>query len=268
MMAGRKDTMGRTHALFFSPTGGTAKLAGAVAAGVGLEVESHDFTLPRGREERVAFAAGDVAVIAAPVYAGRVPPLVAERLAGVDGDGVPAVLLVVYGVRAYDDALVELYDICRSRGFACVAAGAFVAEHSFTSRVGAFRPDGADQDAARAFGVAAREKLAALPSLDGLAELDVPGDRPYREVSASPPMAPETSGACSLCGACARRCPVAAISFDDYHTVAAERCLRCSGCVRRCTRHAKEFTHPAYLQRVEMLETDFADLRREPEVFI
>jgi ferredoxin len=260
--------MSRTRALFFSPTGGTAKVATAVAAGIGLEVEAHDFTLPRGREDGVAFAAGDVAVIAAPVYAGRVPPLVAAHLAGIDGDGIPAVLLVVYGVRAYDDALIELYDICRGRGFACVAAGAFVAEHSYTPRVGAFRPDGADLDTARAFGVAARAKLASLSSLAGLAELEVPGDRPYREVPATPAMAPETSGACVLCGVCAKRCPVAAISFEDFSTVDPERCLRCSGCVRRCTRHAKAFTHPAYLQRVEMLEANFADVRREPELFI
>ena len=260
--------MRRTRTLFFSPTGGTAKLANAVAAGFGLEVEPHDFTLPRAREEAVTFAAGDVAVIATPVYAGRVPPLVAEHLASVDGDGIPAVLLVVYGVRAFDDALIELYDICRGRGFACVAAGAFVAEHSYTARVGAFRPDEDDLAAARAFGVAAGKKLASLPSLDRLAELEVPGERPYREVPAMPPMAPETSGACSLCGVCARRCPVAAISFDDFRTVDPERCLRCSGCVKRCTRQAKSFPHPAYLQRVEMLEANFADVRREPELFI
>ncbi len=260
--------MSRTHALVFSPTGGTAKVATAVAAGIGYEVELHDFTLPRGRVERVTFAAGDVAVVAAPVYAGRVPPLAAEYLAAIDGSGVPTVLLVVYGVRAYEDALLELYDICRARGFACIAAGAFVAEHSYTSRVGSFRPDDDDLAAARAFGVAARQKLAALPGLAGLAALEVPGDRPYREVTAMPPMAPETSGACSLCGVCARRCPVAAISFDDFRTVDSGRCLRCSGCVKRCTRQAKSFTHPAYLQRVEMLEGNFADVRREPELFI
>lgn len=258
----------RARALFFSPTGGTAKLANAVAAGIGSADEPHDFTMPRGRAEDVVFAPGDVAVIGTPVYAGRVPPLVAEHLGGIDGAGVPAVLLVAYGVRAYEDALAELYDICRARGFVCIAVGAFAAEHSYTSRVGAYQPDDDELAAARAFGRAARQKLASLPSLDGLADLAVPGDRPYREVAAPTPMAPETSSACNQCGVCARRCPVAAISFDDFRTVDAGRCIRCSGCVKRCTRQAKSFTHPTYLQRVEMLEANFADVRREPELFI
>ena len=260
--------MDRSRALFFSPTGGTAKLAGAVAAGLGLAVESEDLTLPRGRVESVTFAPGDVAVIGTPVYAGRVPPLVAAYLAGLDGAGIPAVLLVVYGERAYEDALLELVDICRGRGFACIAAAAFAAEHSYTRRVGAFRPDDSDLAAARAFGAAARNKLAALESLDRLSALGVPGDRPYRDVPAVPPMGPETSFACNQCGVCAKRCPVAAISADDCMTVAIERCIRCSSCVKRCTRQAKSFSHPAYLQRVEMLESGFSAVRREPELFI
>ena len=45
----------------------------------------------------------------------------------------PAVCVVVYGNRAYDDALLELKDILARRGCRPIAGAAFIGEHSFAT---------------------------------------------------------------------------------------------------------------------------------------
>lgn len=49
------------------------------------------------------------------------------RLARMKGNGARAVLVVVYGNRAYDYTFTELQDTLESAGFLCVAAVAAVA---------------------------------------------------------------------------------------------------------------------------------------------
>jgi len=88
--------------------------------------------------------ARDLAIIGVPVYAGRVPEIAAHRLKEIKGAGTPAVVVAVYGNREFEDALVEMRDIAIAQGFEVVAAGAFIAEHSFSTDelpIAAGRPD-------------------------------------------------------------------------------------------------------------------------------
>jgi ferredoxin len=257
---------GRLHTLFFSPTGGTGKVVGAVAAGFGAGAVAHDLTLPRGREQDLAFDPRDVAVIGAPVHAGRVPLAAAQGLARVQGHGAAAVLVGVYGNRAFEDALLELRDLCLGRGFHCLAAGAFIAEHSYTAAVATSRPDRADLLAAQAFGAEAARKFRRCPE-DPMPELSVPGSFPYRERPPRVAMAPDTGERCAGCTTCAEHCPMGAISFEDPRRVDAGRCIRCCSCVKRCPRQAKSFRHPDFLARTAALAASLGHLRREPEFF-
>ena len=50
------------------------------------------------------------AVIAVPSYGGRVPQVAVDRISEIKGNGAKAVLLCVYGNRAYEDTLTELED--------------------------------------------------------------------------------------------------------------------------------------------------------------
>ena len=79
--------------------------------------------------------ADDIVVFVAPVYAGRVPALAAERFLTVNGHGQKAAAIAVYGNRDYDDALVEMCDIISARGFKLIAAGAFIAQHCIFPKV-------------------------------------------------------------------------------------------------------------------------------------
>ena len=106
----------RVWAMYFSPTGGTEKAvkttAQALAAKLGLPLESYDFTLPQGREKDAVFGEGDLVVCGTPVIAGRVPNVLLPYLTEqVKGSGAYAVPVVSFGNRNYDDALIELRNI-------------------------------------------------------------------------------------------------------------------------------------------------------------
>jgi ferredoxin len=256
------------HTLHFSPTGGTAKLVRAVAEGFGLDPVVHDLTLPGGRDGDLGFTEQDVVIIGVPVYAGRVPLLVASHFDRVRGNGAMAILVGVYGNRAFEDALLELKDLCRGRGFRCLAAGAFIAEHSTAPAVATARPDPADLKAARTFGAEAAAKRRRLTDSGGLPDLVVPGTFPYRDRPPRVPMAPDTNDDCVGCRTCADHCPTGAISAADPRRADPGRCIRCSSCVQRCRLKAKSFSHPDYLKRRALLTAQFVHPRREPECFL
>ena len=124
-------------ALYFSPGGSTRSVARSVAGGISGEARDFDFT---SRAEAAAFGERDLVIIAAPVFGGRIPEVFSRFLDSVSAKGAPAVVLAVYGLRAYDDALVELADRAKARGFRVIAAGAFIARHSMAPEIAAGRP--------------------------------------------------------------------------------------------------------------------------------
>ena len=135
-----------------------------------------------------------------------------EAFRRVRSGGTRAVLVAVYGNRAYEDALVELRDTVVQAGFVPVAAATFVGEHSFSGGavpLAQGRPDEADIAKASAFGRMVRERLAYTGSVREAALLKVPGNIPYRERMTLPlKMLPGTADdLCTGCGVCLERCP-------------------------------------------------------------
>lgn len=145
-------------AMYFSGTGKTKfmtlNIASILAMKQGVPLKVIDFSLPQAREEAYEFSADDLIVIGVPVYAGRVPnlllPFLKEKVKGAGVCGceveVPTlcVPVVTFGNRSYDNALIELRNIMTENGFACIGAGAFCAQHSFSQVLGAGRPDSKD----------------------------------------------------------------------------------------------------------------------------
>ena len=118
--------------VYYSPTGTSKRTIEAIAVGLDVKPIDHvDLTLPGSGSTSHVFHADELVVIAAPVYSGRVPSKAAERLRSLSAEGTPAVLVVVYGNRAYEDALLELKDLTSEQGFTAVAGAAFIGEHSY-----------------------------------------------------------------------------------------------------------------------------------------
>lgn len=112
----------KLYDIVFSPTGGTQKAAALLTDALGGEVTHVDLTDGKQDFHAVSLTKEDTAVISVPSYAGRVPSVAVERLTMLNGQGARAILVCVYGNRAYEDTLVELEDAAKQAGFQVVAA--------------------------------------------------------------------------------------------------------------------------------------------------
>jgi hypothetical protein len=100
-----------------------------------------------------------------------------------------AIIVVVYGNRAFEDALLELKNYAVELGFHPVAGGAFIGEHFFATKdvpIANGRPDRQDLQTAMDFGAKVRDKVTAQPSPDALVDSVIPGRFPYKADGARP----------------------------------------------------------------------------------
>lgn len=246
--------------LHFSPTGGTRRAALLLAQHIASEVEEIDLTLPQ--TEGKAFTSQDVVLVAGPVYGGRLPALMVERLRKFAGGGARAVSAAVYGGRAYEDALVELDDLLEAQGFCVTAGTALLAEHSIVRDLASGRPDAQDEAQLAEFGARIAEKFdkgeKSVPQ--------VPGNRPYREW-AGMPVVPMAGDACVRCGECAKTCPAQAISLEDPSQTDQTRCITCMRCVAVCPAKARAL--PAQVQgMLSQKLAPFMQQRPENELYL
>ena len=191
-----------------------------------LCVKAADIQLPNIHED-------DFAVIAMPVFAGRVPALAVERLRMVKSNGAKGVVVAVVGNRAYDDALLEMQDVASEIGFRVIAAVAAVAEHSIIRKYGKGRPDADDEQMLRRFGADIMRKA----EHDDCTLPQVPGNRPYKKGGKVPQ--PKGRRGCNRCGVCAKNCPTDAIPLSDPKTVDTAKCISCMKCVSVCPTGAR-----------------------------
>jgi ferredoxin len=258
--------------VFFSPTETTAKIVNQIAQGIHSDIlSSIDLTPPGAGNQDIAQMNDELTIIGTPVYAGRVPPEAVRRLRRIKGNNTPAAVVVVYGNREYDDALLELRDIAAELGFRPVAGGAFIGEHSYSCEatpIAVGRPDDRDVEKAKRFGESIQEKISKLCTLDDMPALNVPGNFPYRKWVQRSEMAPVTVGSlCTLCAECAAACPTSAITVGGSVVTSTNECIRCSACIKKCPTGARKWEN-AWIDQVRKWLNENCGRRKEPQVYL
>lgn len=250
--------------IVFSPTGGTQKAADILTEAWKKPVRKIDLTDPEmaGAAEILP---DDIAVIAIPSFGGRVPALAAQRLSKINGGGARCVLLCVYGNRAYEDTLIEMKDLAEQSNFVVTAAVSAIAEHSIAHQYAAGRPDEKDREELRGFAARILEKLNAGAS-DHPAELQVPGDRPYKKAGGAG-MVPKADGKCNGCGLCAEKCPAQAIDRNNVKAADSKKCISCMRCVAVCPQSARKVSS-VMVSAVSLALKKACSERKDNELFI
>ena len=263
----------KVYAVYFSPTGATEKAVMAAAKGTGLPGARVDLT-PRKTRANYArsFTQSEIVVAGLPVYGGRLPGKIDDFFSCLAGNNTPAIAIVMYGNRGYDDALIELKIRLEERGFKVIAGGAFIGEHTFSRNIAGGRPDANDLDVARNFGAVAMAGIDKAMA----GTLAVKGNYPSVRHAFDPSNLENhytgwaqvgTTADCSFCGLCEESCPWGAITIDDNVKINYSMCMRCLRCVKVCPSKAKKIIDPRFPEHIAELENNIAAVRKEPELF-
>jgi ferredoxin len=258
--------------VYYSPTGTSKKIVESIVRGLAIQrVKRLNLIDPTPSNEKPQ-KSEELMVIGAPVYGGRLPIQFIDRLNLIKGNNTPAVATVIYGNRDYDDALLELTDLVKERGYRPIAGGAFIGEHSYSTEkkpIAQGRPDSWDIKKAILFGNKIRRKLEKIDKIEDLTPIDVPGDYPYKERGKrSNDIAPVTDeDGCVKCGECVKVCPVGAITVEDTVNTYSNMCTRCSACIKVCPVDARVWKNSKIREITDWLYINY-NSRKEPETFI
>jgi len=255
----------KVTAVYFSPTGTSAKGVNAIAAGIDQSPTKLDLTIRKEEPVKKVFDEKDVVVFGGPVYGSRIYRGFKERMANLQGHDTPCVITVTYGNIKYGDALLELSDFVKTKGFKPIAAALLIGQHTFGT-VATGRPEHTELTADIDFGKKVLKKLKS----GCLTEVEVPGKRPYIKgdkggLGAS--FVPLTSDACIQCKICAKSCPEQAINYDCVSEIDPDKCISCFRCIQVCPVQAKNADFEVYNNFAENITKAGKD-RRESEYML
>jgi len=223
--------IGKVVAVYFSPTGGTRKYVKEIAKRIKSDYEEIDLTNAVNREKKYQFGKDDLVVFGSPVYFGRIPRIKDGIFDRLKGDNTTAIFTVTYGNRDYEDALLELGNICSKNGFIGISAAALIAPHAYSPRIAYERPHNNDLFALDIF----VKRIKEIIDKQGFKtkSLTIKGKYPYKKYLSSPYF-PSLRKKCNNCGICIVRCPTEAIDINNPNLLEKGKCIACHACIKNC----------------------------------
>lgn len=244
----------KTMVIYFSPTGGTKQVAQLIADKLGGDMV--DITV---FNNEMHFTAQELLFFCFPVYGGRIPSPMYDRMAAIHGEGTPAVQVAVYGNRAVEDALVEMSDLCQRQGFRTVGGCEMIAPHAIDRSIGAGRPDARDVAQLNLF-------LRQLTERPELKDVSLPGNHDYRKYDGIP-FRPVVSKDCTECGTCSMECPAGAIDPCVSMSPDKDKCISCMRCVSICPFGNRKLPKAMQLAAAVYLRKECMG-RKEPKFYL
>lgn len=241
---------------YFSPTGGTKAVADIISKEMD-DALMQEITTP---SMDVALQDDTLAFFCFPVYAGRIPAPMYDRMKIIKGKNTPCVPVAVFGNRAVDDALLEMSDLAEKQGFITVGGCEIVAPHSINPEFGANRPDSSDIAKIKDF-------CAKLKAMDKFKPVKMPGDPDYPNKKVMGlPLYPKPANECIGCGICFKYCPVGAIS-DARMKTKKKMCISCMRCVSMCSTESRKVSLPMRIAANAYLKKTCSE-RKEPKFYL
>ena len=249
------------HSVIFSPCGGTQKIMEAITKDINLPKYAYNVTLPKSRKQTFSFSQTDLVFFAFPVYGGHIPRNAADIFNSFQGNDTPAVLVVVYGNRVYEGALLDMNKLALAKGFKPIAASAAIAEHSLAPVFAQNRPDNSDIKSLAKFGPAV---LAAMEEQTTI--FTPPGFYPDWPVPPTESFLIKANESCTSCGLCEKVCPTGAVAKEDLQNSDPQLCIICAACLKYCPVKARDFVNQDFRKMgAEHLKN--AITRKEAEFF-
>lgn len=252
----------RVVVAYFSPTGGTKKVAQVLQQGFELnqphyEVVPFNFLTPKLRTKRTpSFTPHDLLVFVYPVFFGRMP-WAFNNWPELQGNGAQAIVVSVYGNRAIEDAERESMAFLKHHGFNILGRIEAIAEHSQERTLAHDRPNEQDREQLKAFAqqiISTIKQQSELKpfSFDESTELKAPGKAPCVPFVLD-------KHTCDQCGRCAHACPCDIINQDtlEVDPENTSLCMGCRACMSACpkgNRGFNEIVTQAIAQRMAMIK--------------
>lgn len=211
---------------YFSPTGGGAAVANAVAKDGG---ELFDFTLPENRKIPPQICSADENLFVFPVYNRGVPEICAQYVRNLKGNGSFADVICIYGGVTKGKCLPQAAKLLSDCGFVPRKGACVPAPHCYCKRqINALTPE--RLDLIRDF-MKGKVHLSPISSEKKCADLSV--QRAMKRVTGRCIV---DHSLCNGCGKCREVCPSGAAdatSTDDA------LCILCGACVKKCPQGAR-----------------------------
>lgn len=265
------------HALYWSAAGHTRRIVHHICQFLSqsfmVPVIDTDLTSFNRRQNNFEIPSTSFVVFGMPTYAGKLPnkimPFIREH---VHGNQTNVLAIVTFGNRNFDHALAELCFLLSENHFCIKGAAALVCEHAFSQKIATGHPDTKDFKQIDVFLGQVLKNIQSHKTLS----TPIPGDpnapyyipkgidgKPVNFLKAKPVT---DTKLCNQCGLCAISCPMQSIDLQDPSQVPGI-CIKCQHCIQICPEHAKYFNDPDFLSHVQMLETNYTQLKKNQFFF-
>ena len=229
--------------IYFSPSGTTEKIVNEIAKHFNMNRENYDLLSFDGEKN----FNNELVIIGIPVFDGRIPKLVCERLSKMKGNNTKAIVVLNYGNIGYGDALLELTELLKKNNFDIVGVATTVSQHSQFNKLAQNRPDSSDLERINDFTKNIIEKL----NTNKENEIFVSGYKPYPEYIKPSFSVNCDENLCVECMDCFYTCPEDAIMENTPTKTNLDDCTRCSTCINVCSENARSFGGDDYNQEME-----------------